>query len=168
MYKRQDYYDWGISISEIANYLAGRKYKIILDNDPDFYYIGRLNVEVEKSDRVEGTLTLSGSVDPYKYEKFSSLENWEWDTFNFRTGIIRNYKDIVVDGTYKLVIPGRRKRIVPVISCNTAIQVSYEGVIYNLSPGKNKVFGICIKEGENILTFSGKATISVDYRGGLL
>ena len=164
----QDYYDWGIRISEIANYLAGRKYKIILDNDPDFYYIGRLNVEVEKSDRVEGTLTLSGSVDPYKYEKFSSLENWEWDTFNFRTGIIRNYKDIVVDGTYKLVIPGRRKRIVPVISCNTAIQVSYDGVIYNLSPGKNKVFGICIKEGENILTFSGKATISVDYRGGLL
>lgn len=164
----QDYYDWGIRISEIANYLDGRKYKIILDNDPDFYYIGRLNVEVEKSDRVEGTLTLSGSVDPYKYEKFSSLENWEWDTFNFRTGIIRNYKDIVVDGTYKLVIPGRRKRIVPVISCNTAIQVSYEGVIYNLSPGKNKVFGICIKEGENILTFSGKATISVDYRGGLL
>ena len=164
----QDYYDWGIRISEIANYLAGRKYKIILDNDPDFYYIGRLNVEVKKSDRVEGTLTLSGSVDPYKYEKFSSLENWEWDTFNFRTGIIRNYKDIVVDGTYKLVIPGRRKRIVPVISCNTAIQVSYEGVIYNLSPGKNKVFGICIKEGENILTFSGKATISVDYRGGLL
>ena len=109
---------------------------------------------------------MSGSVDPYKYEKFSSLENWEWDTFNFRTGIIRNYKDIVVDGTYKLVIPGRRKRIVPVISCNTAIQVSYDGVIYNLSPGKNKVFGICIKEGENILTFSGKATISVDYRGG--
>ena len=44
----QDYYDWGIRISEIANYLAGRKYKIILDNDPDFYYIGRLNVEVEK------------------------------------------------------------------------------------------------------------------------
>ena len=68
----------------------------------------------------------------------------------------------------KFVIAGRRKRIVPVISCNTAIQVSYEGVIYNLSPGKNKVFGICIKEGENILTFSGKATISVDYRGGLL
>ena len=56
----------------------------------------------------------------------------------------------------------------PVISCDAAIQVSYEGVTYNLSSGKNKVFGICIKEGENILTFSGKATISVDYRGGLL
>lgn len=73
----QDYYDWSIRISEIANYLAGRKYKIILDNDPDFYYIGRLNVEVEKLDRVEGTLILSGSVARYKYEKFSSLESLE-------------------------------------------------------------------------------------------
>ena len=164
----QDYYDWSIRVSEIANYLTGRKCKIILDNDPGFYYIGRLNVEVEKTNRVEGIITLSGNVEPYKFEKFSSLEPWEWDSFNFKTGIIRNYKNIIVNGTYSLRIPGRRKRIVPVISCDESVQVSYEGTTYTLSPGKNKVFGICIKEGENILTFSGNATVSVDYRGGML
>lgn len=111
---------------------------------------------------------MSGNVEPYKFEKFSSLEPWEWDSFNFKTGIIRNYKNIIVNGTYSLRIPGRRKRIVPVISCDESVQVSYEGTTYTLSPGKNKVFGICIKEGENILTFSGNATVSVDYRGGML
>ena len=142
--------------------------KIILDVDPSFYYIGRLTIDVEKTDRVNGKLVISGNVDPYKYERYSSLEDWEWDTFNFETDIVREYKDIKVDGEYQLCIPGRRKRIIPVIECNTPMKFGYNGTEYSLSAGRNKVFNIWLTEGDNILTFKGNGVISIDYRGGSL
>lgn len=164
----KDFYNWSILVSAIANYLAGKRMKIIFDNDPYFYYIGRLSIDAEKTEKSESKLVLSGEVDPYKYELYSSLEDWVWDTFNFETGIIREYKDIEVEGLYELNIPGLRKRIVPVIECSEPMHVSYQGVTYSLPRGKSKVFGIWIGAGDNILTFTGTGRVSVDYRGGSL
>lgn len=163
-----DYFDWQAKLSEIANYLAGQKFKIFLDSDPAFYYIGRLKLDTEKSEKAESKITISGEVDPYKYEKYSSLEDWTWDDFNFETGIIREYKDLQVDGSYQLYIPGRRKKIVPVIECSAAMQVTHNGKKHSLPDGKSKVFDIWLGEGDNYLTFTGAGTVSVDYRGGSL
>lgn len=164
----EDFFEWGPIISDIANYLIGKKMKIILDTDPSFYYVGRLTIDVEKTDRINGKLVMSGEVDPYKYEVCSSLEDWKWDTFNFETDIIREYKDIKVSREYELHIPGRRKRIIPTIECDSTMEVTYNGISYTLQKGKSKVFDIWLTEGENVLTFKGNGTISVDYRGGSL
>ena len=141
---------------------------IILDTDPSFYYIGRLTIDVEKTDRINGKLVMSGEVDPYKYEVASSLEDWLWDDFNFETDIIREYGNIKVSGKYELNIYGRRKRVIPVIECDTPMQVTYNGATYDLPKGKSKVFDIWLSEGDNLLTFTGNGTVSVDYRGGSL
>lgn len=164
----KDFYRWSVLISEIANYLSGQRMKITLDNDPYFYYIGRLSIDVEKTEKSESKLVISGDVEPYKYELYSSIEDWVWDTFSFETGIIREYKDMQVEGSYKLFIPGLRKRIVPVIDCSVPMQVSHEGKTYELKAGKNKVFDIWLGEGGNILVFMGTGQVSVEYRGGSL
>lgn len=164
----KDYFDWNAKISEIANYLVGQKFKIFLDSDPAFYYIGRLKLETEKDEKAESKITISGEVDPYKYEKYSSLESWTWDDFNFETGIVREYKELQVNGSYELYIPGHRKKIVPIIECSAAMQVTYNGKTYSLPDGKSKVFDIWLGEGANYLTFTGNGTVSVDYRGGSL
>lgn len=164
----KDFYSWSVLISEIANYLAGQKRKIIFDNDPYFYYLGRLSIDVEKTEKSESKLVLSGEVEPYKYERYSSLEEWIWDDFNFEMGIIREYRNIKVNGSYRLLIPGLRKRIVPVIECSRSMKVSSMGKTYDLCIGKNKVFDIWLGEGMNILEFIGTGTISVEYRGGSL
>ncbi|MDD3002055.1 MAG: mtfA protein [Candidatus Riflebacteria bacterium] len=164
----EDFCEWGILISDIANYIAGRRFKIILDTDPGFYYIGRLNIDVEKTERANGKLVISGDVDPYKYERYSSLDDWLFDDFNFENGIIREYKDLEVNGTYELFIIGRRKRIIPVIECSAPMSVVYKGVTYSLPKGKSKAFDIYLNDGENVLTFKGKGIVSVEYRGGSL
>lgn len=164
----EDFYSWSSLISEIANYLVGQRLKIILDNDPQFYYMGRLIMDVEKTEKENSKLVISGEVDPYKYELYSSLEDWIWDTFNFETGIIREYKDILVDGSYTLNIFGLRKKSAPIIECSAPMQVTYKGGTYSLPEGKSKVFDIWLGAGENILTFAGTGIISVDYRGGSL
>lgn len=163
-----DYVDWHSLTSKIANYLHGRKRKIIIDSDPNYYYVGRMVLDSQKTDEVMNHIVITGTTNPFKYEKTSSTEPWFWDSFSFIDGIIRNYGNLQVNGNLSLKIYGRRMRIVPDITVSAAMDVTYLGKTYHLSKGKNKIYDIHLSEGENILKFTGNGTISIDYRGGSL
>lgn len=57
----------------VQNALHGQKMKIILDDDPDCYYIGRLTVSEWKADRLIGSLTIDCDCEPYKYRLSSQI-----------------------------------------------------------------------------------------------
>ncbi len=152
--------------SELANYAHGKKMKITFNKDQGYYWIGRITVASAEPKTYGSTITITATVDPYKYETQSSLEPWLWDTFSFEDGIIRNYYNITAPGS--LTIVGRRKRVCPKIICSGAMTVTYLGNTYNLAAGENLVTDVFIGEGEHVLTFGGSGTVSVDYRGGSL
>jgi hypothetical protein len=54
--------------SRVQNALHGKKMSIILDDDPDWYYIGRISVSEWKADRNIGKLTIDCDCEPYKYK----------------------------------------------------------------------------------------------------
>lgn len=163
---------WSNIYSEILDFLHGQQVKVILDEDPTYYYIGRVKVNEWKSDKKTSTIIIEGNVEPYKLEMFSSLEDWEWDSFNFETGIIREYKNIKVDGSLTFTIEGRRKGVVPSFIVQSddgkGLKVKFNGTTYDLSDGTNRVLNIITKEGLNTLYFTGHGTVSIDYRGGRL
>lgn len=159
---------WHSLTSQIANYLHGQRLKVILDSDPSYYYIGRLALESEKSDYLTNQITISGDMDPYKYELLSSLDDWLWDPFSFEAGIIREYKGLNVDGGLTVTIPGTRKEIIPTIIASVAMQVEWKGKRYDVPAGTCKLYAISLVEGDNILKFYGNGTVSIDYRGGIL
>lgn len=167
---------WAEVYSTIMDYLHGQRLKAVLDDNPDYYYIGRFTVNKWDSNKNRSTIVLDYNLDPYKYELFSSLEKWKWDPFSFETGIIRDYKDIVVDGSYKLEIPPTRKVVVPTITVtladeNATMQVRYGwGTTYSLKEGENRISDIRISNANqyNFLTFTGRGTVSVDYQGARL
>ena len=107
-------------------------------------------------------------ADPYKYELTAGDEDWLWDPLDFESGVIREYKDLDVAGEYRLIIDGTEKWIIPEIVVSADMTVAFEGKQYSLKAGNNKVYGIVIKEGENVLTFRGAGTVSVKYRGAIL
>ena len=152
--------------SKLANYLHGKKMKIVFSKDSGYYWIGRIKVTGSDQKFYGSTITVEATVDPYKYETQSSLEPWLWDTFSFEDGIIRNYYDIAVPGSITIV--GRRKRVCPKFICSGAMTVAYLGNTYNLAAGENTVADIYIGEGEHVLTFGGSGTVSIDYKGGSL
>lgn len=162
--------NWRNKISEISNYLHGKKMKMIFDDDPSYYYYGRLTVNDFKSNKSTGTISIEADVEPYKYDLYSSIEDWLWDPFNFETGIISELKEIKIIKQRKVVIIGRRLKSIPTIEVldTENMVVEFEGNRYNLNKGKQRVLNIEIKEGENILRFYGNGTISIDYRGGSL
>lgn len=165
---KDDNYDlWLIRASELRNKVHGRRLKVVLGND-EFFYEGRISVSTEKLNKRYSSVEITVNRDPYKLELQSSLEDWLWDSFNFETGIIRDYKDLQVAGRLELIIPGRMMRVIPVFDCSEEMTVSYNGTIYNLPKGKSKSPDLLLGEGDNTLIFTGNGTVSVDYRGGSL
>lgn len=80
--------EWYVRYSKIMNYLHGKKMKVNLEDDPEYYYEGRFSVNAWKSDKYMSTITINYDVGPYKWSKKRSDEPWEWDTFNFQNGVI--------------------------------------------------------------------------------
>lgn len=166
-FKDGNYDLWITRASELQNKLHGRRMKVILGND-SFYYEGRISVSTEKLNKQYSSVEISVNRDPYKYELQSSVEDWEWDTFNFETGIVREYGNLQVEGTLELIIPGRVMRVIPIFECSAEMQVTYNGVVYTLPKGKSRSPDLMLNEGDNKLIFNGNGTVSVDYQGGSL
>ena len=162
------YKNWKNLMSEIANFLHGQYFKIILDEDPNFYYYGNATINQFKSNKSIGTIVIDCSVDPYKYDLTASNEDWLWDPFNFENGIINETKDLQVSGKLEVTIYGRRKRVVPKFICENDLQLIFNSQTYNLKNGTNYSADIEICEGENILKFIGNGTVTIEYRGGSL
>ena len=163
---------WDAIYSMMLDALHGRQFHIIFDSDANYFYDGWAYIVELQSSRKKGIIVIECDVEPFKYEMYSSLDDWLWDPFNFEDGIIREYKNLTVSGTRTLIIPGRRMEVVPTFTVHstggTGMDVTFEGVTYHLSEGDSRVPAIDLGEGDNELIFAGTGTVSVDYRGGRL
>lgn len=163
---------WATLYSEIMDYLHGQLMHATLEDDLGFYYEGRFTVNQWKSDPHNSKIVIDYNVNPYKLESISSLDDWIWDTFNFETGIIREYKDLKVDGELEFMIIGRRMQVIPSFIINSndgnGMDIEFNGQTFHLQDGTSKVLNIVTKSGENILKFIGNGTVSIKYRGGCL
>lgn len=99
------YSGWDTAIQTLAMYLHGQKMHLISDNDTAYYYVVRLHVDWDKSYKHYGTITLSGTAEPFKYNLTASNEPWLWDPFNFVNGQIITTSDIDVSGDTTVTIP---------------------------------------------------------------
>lgn len=163
-----NYYDWPIISSMINNFLHGKKAKVILDIDSNFYWYGRAKLTSNKDDYNYGELEITLDSDAYKYEKYGSLDNWLWDPFNFKYDIARNYKNLKVIDNLTITIPGRRKKLYPYITCSNQMLVVFKGNTYKLPKGTSRAIAIELDNTLNKLTFIGHGIVSVNYRGGSL
>lgn len=78
-----DYYkeNWPLFYSEVMTKIHGKHFeKIILDDDPDFYYKGRLSVSGAFGNRDYNTVQINYNFDPYKWPiGMSDRRNWAWN-----------------------------------------------------------------------------------------
>lgn len=159
---------WASMMSNIANCLHGRTQKIVHDFDRSFYYEGRVSIDTTKSSQYISQLVINGDVDPYKYDINDGTEDWIWDEFSLSDGIIREYQDIAVNGTGKITVIGRRKRVIPLITCSAPMTLAYGSLTVSLPAGTTKVYELQLGEGEHELVFRGNGTVTISYRGGSL
>lgn len=150
--------------SNIMNYCHGKKCQVIFDDDLDFYYEGRLEVSDFKYIKYGATFEINGSMQPFKTSVFSSDEPWLWDPFDFETGIINEFQDIVVNGSETITLLYQGQRTYISITTDSQITVSYKGESVVVGAGTTTLYEFNFDEGENEIVLSGNATVSIKYR----
>lgn len=93
--------DWLTIYTKITKFLQGNPVKMIMEDDPKYFYEGSVWVDNWNS-RNDGTwseITLAYDFQPYRRSIQSSVDSWLWDPFNFETDVITKtiFCDMVID-----------------------------------------------------------------------
>lgn len=135
--------------SQIQNALHGKKMKVRLSEDSDFYYYGRVIVNEWKSNKRIGKITIEVDADPYKYRNFETIRTIS-----------------VNDNTTNFVLNNLRKRATPSIEVSGEVTLTFENTLYTLATGEYLDSSITLKEGNNYFIISGTGTITFKYQEG--
>lgn len=135
--------------STIKNALHGKKERIILDDDPLFYWIGRLHVSKFTNERNIGIVEIEADCEPYKYK----LE---------KTVVSK-----AVNGTEAIALTNMRKRAVPEvkIETDTSLNIVYQNSkIWDLGSGSFTLPELELVEGENTVTVTGVGNVVFEWQ----
>ena len=156
----------------------GHVSKVILRDDPSYFYIGELSMGQWKPEAAWSSVVISYNFYSYKKSITSSMDIWTFDDFDFRDGIIQYLVDMEINGLRTVNVYGSPERISPHISGTPNILVEkYENetwVSYGYVPteeitSQNTIIPrLIIDDGVNRLRFRGNGTVTIDYRRGLL
>ena len=139
-------------IHNIKNYLHGRVYRIIDDNEPDWFYEGRIKVSYIRKNYRFYTVTISSdSVYPYKYKQNKTVVSIS-----------------ATSEAQELVLTNERMSVVPEFTCTGETTITFGNITHTMNAGTHIFADILLKQGENVLTVSGSGTLTVLYQEGAL
>lgn len=83
--------------NEIAHYLHGLSMRMILDEEPEWYYYGKFSVDsmVYKGKGDFADIVINYDIEPYKRKVYTTDEQWLWNPFSFDDGVI--YDGLIVN-----------------------------------------------------------------------
>jgi hypothetical protein len=134
--------------SMVQNALHGKKMTITLDDDPGWYYIGRISVSEWKADRNIGKLTIDCDCEPYKKQSSPTVISK------------------AVAGTEVISLPNSRKRTVPEVKIESGagLNIAYGvGNVWDLGSGSYTLPELELVEGDNPVTVTGTGSITFTY-----
>ncbi|WP_143103144.1 hypothetical protein [Halolactibacillus miurensis] len=133
--------------------MHGKRRVIETDNLKEYYLDGRCQTTFER-DGVVLRLTVAATCDTYMIKKIPTIYNVTIDSA----------------GTKSIVCKNSRKRVIPTITTDGEITITFNGNSYTLDAGTHRITNIVFTEGDNNITFSGAegTKLSVEYREGAI
>lgn len=136
--------------AEVSNALNGRRFKITLDADAEFYYYGRVTVDSYAQRGNLRQIVMSANVAPYKMKRMETV-------------VSQTITDEEVVSCYN-----ERKSVVPTITTDADFILKFNDISVAVSAGENIVPDIKFVQGENVVTCIGTGNITFTYREGSL
>lgn len=136
--------------SSIQNALHGQKLKIILDDDPDCYYIGRITVSEWKADRRIGRISIDCDCEPFKQSIYTTTVS----------------KAVASNAT--IALANDKMPVIPTITTNAEFLISFGGHNDIYPAGTFSIPELELREGVNQVYVEGNGSISFTYRKGWL
>lgn len=161
---------WDYIYSNIMNTIHGRKMRVVLDDDPHYYYYGRVKIDSFNTKKHTGTITVEGYFEPYKKSLIANSEEWLWDPFNFETDVARDYENIFapLDEYVTVTVVGSRMPVTPVFNAEYPMYMRFNGASYSLQAGRNRIPSIILEDREYEFEFAGYSHISIEFEVGSL
>jgi phage-related protein len=135
--------------STVKNALHGKKMRIILDDDPLFYYMGRIKVSSFTNEKNVGMISMECDCEPYKYK------------------LAKTVVSRAVTGTQAITLTNGRKRAVPevTIAAEGSLNIVFQGSnIWDLGSGSYTLPELELVEGVNTVTVTGTGTITFTWQ----
>lgn len=139
--------------SFVKNALHGKKTRIILDDDPSSFYVGRVSVGKFTNEKNIGIITIECDCEPYKYK------------------LARTIVRRAVNGAETVILTNTRKRAVPEVWIETegTMNIRYkDNLIWDLGPGSYTLPELELMEGDNAVSVTGTGTIAFEWQEGSL
>ena len=140
---------WLAKELEVSAAIHGQKVKMILDDQPNYYYMVRLSLDSTKSNPVLSRFVLTGSAEPFKYDS-----SWSFPERTMASGAT-------------VTLPAGGIGTVPVFQvsrASTDFGFSYNGKTYGLVVGRNRFPDLVVSNNAVTLKFTGTGGLSIDYR----
>lgn len=139
-------------VTQVSNALNGKRCKITIDRDSEYYWIGRCVVNSYKQNKRIGQIVVNAKVNPYKLKQNPTVRSFSLTTEE-KTVMLWN----------------GRKSAVPVFECtNDNTVVVFGDIVQRMSAGTHKFLDICFTNGINVLKLSGSGTVKITYQEGEL
>jgi phage-related protein len=137
--------------SKVNNAINGKTFRITLDKDPGYYYLGRCEVDSYSVDRRFRQIVVKAKVSPWKFKQNETVAVF------------------ALNGTEKVVsLSNSRRPVSPVITCTADTTITFGKYTYILEDGSHKVLNIRLTEGKNTLTLKSRGTVTFTYQEGEL
>lgn len=139
--------------TQIKNALHGEKLRIILDDDPGFYYVGRCYVSPYTNEKGAAIISIECVCEPYKYK------------------LQPTQMSVAVNGTADITLPNGKKRAVPEIqiTTDTSLNIVYQTYnVWDLGSGNYTLPELELLEGNNVVTVTGVGSITFTWQEAML
>lgn len=142
------YENFEVKKRQVSNLLNGKRIRIILDKDPDYFWEGRCAVDDYASDRNLHQIVVKATVAPYKLREKPTVVS------------VKAGENVTVK------LKNGRRRAIPTIETVAETTITFRGNTFNLNAGTQRILDIMLTEGTNVLTVTSTGAVKFTYQEG--
>lgn len=151
-------YNWVKKRDEFIRFLHAKRHKVILEDDPNYYYYGKTTAEWS-TQKDWSRLTVNYEFEPYKY----GMVEYEVDIVpNLSFGVSKSFfGDMPFDPTFTRLTN-------PEVEVGVTIATASKYVETVLHPGDTKLYEMNVYQEDVTFAFSGNSKLRMSFRKGVL
>lgn len=158
------YWDWTVLYSDLLEYIHGKKHRIVLLDDPDYFYTGRLELDANFGTKDYAQIKIKYNLDPLKYPIGSTAQNdWLWAEL-FGNTIIYGKFNVHQQKMRNIINEDSAAKDVTV-TLTAPMEIEFGGITISLPAGTN-TNALTIQPGDNVMKFIGSGQVTIDYSIG--
>lgn len=135
--------------------IHGKRCKVVLSDDPDYYWDGRCSVGAMEQDGTACYVTVVAICQPYKLKKSKTVVQDD--------SLTEEYKEIMLSNDTMPTIP--------TITVHQETTIEHNGATYSINTGTHRLLGIVLGAGGGTIkakATDGSGSIIIEYQEGAL